>query len=286
VTGATILCGVSGADPEQVLDTARRVAAAYDGQLVVVHVFEGSAAGAEQVLADVRRRTADDRHVETRLVEGSPATRLLEIAAEEAADLLVVGSRGRGAVAGSVLGSVSRELTGGALCPVVVVPPNAREVERQGDDAAVVVGVDGSSHAFAAVRIAGELADRLGGRVVVVHAPRTVESMVAYVGRSTTPSLSVQPDEAARESRRIVDEAVDRLGRATTAVCLEPGPPAQVLDSVARREGAGLIVIAARGVSGLHAAVLGSVAVSLVGSADVPVVVVPEPAERAVMQAR
>jgi nucleotide-binding universal stress UspA family protein len=52
-------------------------------------------------------------------VEGRPAPVLLQAA--EDAELLVVGSRGRGAFAGMVLGSVSEHCLHHASCPVVVV---------------------------------------------------------------------------------------------------------------------------------------------------------------------
>jgi nucleotide-binding universal stress UspA family protein len=44
------------------------------------------------------------------------------IAAAKGADLLVVGSRGRGGFTGLLLGSVSQELTHHAPCPLVIVP--------------------------------------------------------------------------------------------------------------------------------------------------------------------
>lgn len=53
------------------------------------------------------------------VVHGSPVRVLLDAAA--GADLLVVGSRGRGAVPGLLLGSVSREVARRAPCPVVIV---------------------------------------------------------------------------------------------------------------------------------------------------------------------
>lgn len=49
-----------------------------------------------------------------------PASALIEAA--ENADLLVVGSRGRGGFAGLVLGSVSQQLAHHTPCPVVIVP--------------------------------------------------------------------------------------------------------------------------------------------------------------------
>ena len=54
------------------------------------------------------------------VVAGPPAEVLVEIACE--ADLLVVGSRGRGAFAGLLLGSVSQRCAERSSCPVVVVP--------------------------------------------------------------------------------------------------------------------------------------------------------------------
>lgn len=60
--------------------------------------------------------------VELRVVEEHPAAALLHEA--EHADLLVVGSRGRGALAGALLGSVSLHCIRYANCPVVVVNDN------------------------------------------------------------------------------------------------------------------------------------------------------------------
>lgn len=54
-----------------------------------------------------------------RVVKGQPADVLIE--ASRSADLLVVGSQGRGAFTGMLLGSVSQHCVQHALCPVVVI---------------------------------------------------------------------------------------------------------------------------------------------------------------------
>lgn len=58
--------------------------------------------------------------VDAVLTAGDPGEALVRLAA--GADLLVVGTRGRGVVASAVLGSVSRHVLHHAPCPVVVVP--------------------------------------------------------------------------------------------------------------------------------------------------------------------
>jgi nucleotide-binding universal stress UspA family protein len=64
----------------------------------------------------VQRTVVEDQH---------PAEALVALSAD--ADLLVVGSRGRGGFAELLLGSVSHAAVLHAACPVVVVPSNRGE---------------------------------------------------------------------------------------------------------------------------------------------------------------
>ena len=66
---------------------------------------------------------------ECRPAVGIPAERLAEIADEVDAELIVVGSRGRGAFRAAFLGSLSNALVGVARCPVLIVPPGATETQ-------------------------------------------------------------------------------------------------------------------------------------------------------------
>lgn len=71
---------------------------------------------------------AEERRVryETEVLQGTPADAILELARDRNADLIVVGSRGRGRITGTVLGSVSTAIVHRADRPVLVARASAR----------------------------------------------------------------------------------------------------------------------------------------------------------------
>jgi maltose/moltooligosaccharide transporter len=74
------------------------------------------------------------RNTETRIVEGSPAEALLEVAGSNPANVIVVGNRGLGAAEGEALGSVPREVVKNAVCNVMVVQTGGEENGTPGGD--------------------------------------------------------------------------------------------------------------------------------------------------------
>jgi nucleotide-binding universal stress UspA family protein len=68
--------------------------------------------------------------VETESLEGDPADCVVDLARSRAVDLIIVGSRGRGAIAGALLGSVSEAVVHKADRPVLVVKPRSKSARR------------------------------------------------------------------------------------------------------------------------------------------------------------
>lgn len=152
LTGS-VLCGVDGSTEARLaLRTAAQLAAQLGARLVVAHVVEmppqfsflgpktmvpiGAALEAgvrmlERLLEEEGIADADPR-----VEYGFAPDRLADLADEEDAEVIVVGSRARGAFRAAVLGSVSAAVIGVARCPVLVVPPGtggAAAVARWGD---------------------------------------------------------------------------------------------------------------------------------------------------------
>lgn len=222
-------------------------------------------ATAEDHLAAARSealRAAPEVSVACEVRGGDAATVLLAVAAEAA--LLVVGSRGRGGVAGLLLGSVAVTVAARAPCPVVV----ARRAEVTAPDAPVVVGVDPTG-GVAALEFAVEEAAGRAAPLVAVHA----------LGRPVVdPFLAAtwHPERVAAEERQRLTELVDR--RAGTAPEIEIRvdvpweEPAAAL--VRRSRQAGLVVVGARGRGGAAGLFLGSVSQVVLREAHSPVAVV------------
>ena len=120
-----IVCAVDGSEATgRVLDTGQWLATALGARLVVMHATDGDAGAADETVAAIRTHLGD-ASAEVRLLEGAPAQAILSAAGDEDPELLVVGSRGRGALRSALLGSVSHEVAARTRSPVVVVPSQA-----------------------------------------------------------------------------------------------------------------------------------------------------------------
>jgi len=218
-----------------------------------------------------------------RVESGDAAAVLLELS--EDADLMVVGSRGRGGFVGRLLGSVSSALPAHAKCPTVIVPlrtagrlPESGVAAPAGspvtDDVhqAVVVGVDGYEHARAASLAAAEQARSMGLPLRIVCALPPFSGSLAWVPapldvEALHEELMVQLT-AGREWLQ------SHFPDLEMSVELVDGPPAEIM--VERTAKAELVVLGTRGRGGFTGMLLGSTSQSVLHHAKGPVMVVPD----------
>ena len=131
---ATDLSAVSAKAAEDAI----RLAIEHRAQLIVMSVVdtnrlrlpggrflrrvEQERARIEERAQELVKRARDAGARATFLVwEGDPAEAVLEAADAESADVIVLGSHGRGRLGRMILGSTSKRVTEGARCPVLVV---------------------------------------------------------------------------------------------------------------------------------------------------------------------
>ena len=142
--------------------------------------------------------------------------------------------------------------------------------------ASIVCGVDHSSHAREAAGVAAFLAERLGLRLIVVHAvPATVPPVIpAWPSRRRDDRGDVR-EQAAASAERLVADVVQRIDVPDVIGCVEEGLAPERLCRAADEHSAAFIVVGTHGDRAAHAAVVGSVSLAVTRMATCPVVVVP-----------
>lgn len=281
--GYRIVVGVDGsADARAALDWAMEHAAIHRrSHIDLVHAWLAPTTGGmmsvdrfDQVRAHGAQLLADAEHVAqatngvaitSHLEHGSASWAILHHA--DGADLVVVGTRGRGPVTSVLLGSVSRTVVSRAEIAVAVI---SRTTSRR--DGPIVVGVDDSPDARAALRWAAEHARRSGTKLKVVHAfqPRHLAGLFGVA--------KLQPDvlwrnEATAALRSLIEtELRGPLEVDLEAVATQVGPADGLLDAA---DGAALIVLGTRGGGGAATILLGSVGSEVLRRATSPVITIP-----------
>lgn len=191
------------------------------------------------------------------VVRGRAASAICDVARSIDADLVVTGSRGRGFIAATLLGSVANEVATHAPCPVLVV--------RGAGVSRLVVATDGSP-----------TAERIPDRLADWGIFRGLPAEVVAVSISDTPTfelivgLYTLGDEQLADKRRDMHDRYRRSAEAMAARLSDIGIPAtphvrtgdvahEILQA-ARNHGADLVITGSRGLGTLDRLLLGSVA--------------------------
>jgi len=211
--------------------------------------------------------------VESEAVSDSPASALTERAEAWSADLIVIGSHGRGAVARLFFGSISQKVLRYAHCSVRV---GRRPENRKPGPLRVMLGLDSSEGAAAAL---AAVAGRTWPQKTEVHIVTAVDLRLA----TALPVLEAPMGEPAyvatdeqgwlREAQR---RAADELRSAGLEVSttIKDGDPKHVLLAEAEAWHADCLFLGAKGISRIERFLLGSVSSSVAAAAHCSVEVV------------
>lgn len=282
------------------LTYAKRLAEQFGASLHLVHAFEdpftATAFAAEMysplplsmrdaMLRDAEQRLADrlppeqEARVEgtTTIRTGQPAKAILEHATATGADLIVMGTHGRGGMAHLLLGSVAERIVRVAPCPVLTIREAPPRPTRR-----ILVPTDFSETSDAALDYALPLAERLGASLQLLHVlddPFVTEglSSEAYITEAPPLRTAMLQDAQERLAHRAIP-ATPGTVRVETEVLFGHG--AKTIAEYAANLDMDLIVMGTHGRTGVAHFLLGSVAERLVRTAPCPVLTVRHPKAR------
>lgn len=221
------------------------------------------------------------RHPEVTLMklvlEGDPASLIVDTAIAEKADLIVMSTHGRSGLDRFIMGSVTEKVLQKAPCPVLALR-SGEPIQR------VLITLDGSGMAESAVQPGLDLARGLGAQPTILR----VDNQEAYLDQrelneinQLEPGLAEQVMEGFYNRipdyvKRIVAEYEQEEGEIETAVA--EGDPADYILRVAADKNSDVIVMATHGRTGLRRWLYGSTTHKVMRAANRSMLIVRPPA--------
>jgi nucleotide-binding universal stress UspA family protein len=273
-------CIVVGTDLSAAASEAIRQGASWSARerapLLVVHVAPDelfAALETPKVVDALRERAAAYVHADIGydvvLVAGSPHGELVREADRRGAMLLVVGASGADSVERALFGSTAEQVVRYAHCPVLVTRPSP-------DTGPILAVTDFSTEATSGIEVAVREAKSRGVPLHLLHSIYEPRSSLSLLGPLIVsgPAIPAANREALARTAREMLETQLEAARVPGGVTVAWGPPAEAVAGQARKLGAGLVVVATRGRTGLARIALGSVAAAIVRSAPCSVLAV------------
>ncbi len=220
----------------------------------------------QSVMSRVRRIT-DRSDVDVSVLLGSPHGVVLDEARRVHANWIVVAASSKKITEERLLGSSASQVVRHAACTVLVARPDpVSDV--------VLVATDLSDPALPAIEQAIEESNRRESKLIALHVLDLAHPLLS----SIDPAVVIDEHTAAvihESARATLASALARFGGIGETEVVQGSPKRAVVD-VARRVGAGLIVVSTHGRSGLARVALGSVAEAVVQRASCSLMVARE----------
>ena len=235
---------------------------------------EAARGALEQVAA--RARVAGHA-VRVEVVVGDPVDHILATAANSGAGMIVLASRGRGAVGRLIYGSVADRVAREAPVPTMIV---RADIAAQGPVGItrLVVPLDGSALAEQSLPFATAISRRLGTPLFLVRAVNSAELLPPAVGMGEAIPFELY-DEAEKEMEREAETYLDGVAQRLRAQGLPVATAVLTGSAAAAIEEAtqfgDVVVLCSHERTGVMRWLLGSVAETLTREDQSPVILVP-----------
>jgi nucleotide-binding universal stress UspA family protein len=273
-----ILCPVDlSLHSRYALEHAVVLARWYRSKVVVFHAHdahEDRGAALQQIASLVEPLRPSGVELDAVAIAGPPVQSILEVARSLPADVVVMGTHGRGGLDHLVLGSVAEKVLRKASCPVLTVPPRVSAPPREAPVLMnrILCPVDFSAWSMQALRYAQSIAAEADGELLVLHVIEGLhaERLTSYPDFNVAKYLDHLEIEAGTRLKKAIPS--DANGGHRTKPLIVRGTRAyEDILGLARERDVHLIVIGVHGRSAMDLALFGSTTHHVIRAAICPV---------------
>ena len=220
-------------------------------------------------LEEVSAKAPKGVKVETALEENlEPHEAILRKARSWNADLIAMGTHGRGGLEKLLMGSVASKVLHRSDRSLMLLRSDSTLFASGKDTGSILVPVDFSDHSHRALALARYLSSRHGASLHLLHVVELLHTPLKPGG------LSSQLEETPGLREKYLEALRDMLGETPGEVTVADGSPAGGILWWREKLGAGLVVMGSRGLTGLERLLVGSAAETVARFCEVPVIVV------------
>lgn len=275
---------------EAVLPHARALAAAFDARLSLLHVLEGSPAGSPDLFDWHLRRAEAEAYlreqaaclqqaglaVDTRLLEGRAAERIVEYAGQEQASLIILSTHGRGGLAASNVAAIAHKVLERGTASIFLVRAGQPD-HAAGDEMRyrrILVPLDGSRRAECVLPVARMLA-RQRAELLLAHVsvPPFVFDPLPFTAAEEA-TLHWLVDHNHRGAERYLRQLAHSIP-STVQVTVPVGDNAALtLHQLVAGKAADLVLLSAHGASAQSQWAYGSLVANFIANGSVPLLIV------------
>jgi nucleotide-binding universal stress UspA family protein len=228
----------------------------------------------EQLEGETARATG--LQVDWRLEQGHPAERILSLARDIGADLIVLGSHGESGARAWGLGSTAQQVLSVARASVLVARGAGGHAQDEAAPTRILLPLDGSLRAESVLPTAARIARAHGAELLLAHVvAEPFATAMQHVGDELDLARQVATSLESCAARYLegLCHQLEREGLAVRSIVVRRADERQSLLDVVLTEGVDLVVVSAHGNTCNPAQSFGSVTTHMLAHASAPLLV-------------
>lgn len=230
---------------------------------------------AERLKTQVKRANPKS-DVRTVVIDGDPATGLVEYAEKEGIDLLIMMSHGRSGIMPWAMGSTADKVVQRAQTPVLLVRATVKSTKRRPVQVIkkILLPLDGSPVGEAALPYIVTIAQALDCEVILLGVVEVVQHIHTIGGPDHFVYSEQQIEQMKGETNSYLQKVSKRFVKGKVRIVLRTGDPAQEIIKISTEENVNMVAMSSHGKSGITRWVMGSVSNKILHSGKTPILLV------------